>query len=101
LATQVVHPEDSVLAEVRDVSGKGLNTSYETLIKASFAPATGLAPANSASPADTGAAPYTQMEANFPLFLVWHYSFISKPWFPIKRLSTARAWPVFRKCRKV
>ena len=68
LATQVVHPEDSVLAEVRDVSGKGLNTSYETLIKASFAPRYWSGAGEFGKPADTGAAPYTQMEANFPLF---------------------------------
>ncbi|MGZ8227566.1 MAG: cytochrome c peroxidase, partial [Methylococcaceae bacterium] len=68
LATQLVHPEDSVLAELRDISGKGLNTSYETLIKASFAPRYWSGTGEFGNPAETGAAPYTHMEANFSLF---------------------------------
>lgn len=38
LANQEIHPEDSVLADLRDDSGKGLTSTYETLIKKSFNP---------------------------------------------------------------
>jgi len=68
LDIQDVHPEDSVLAELRDVSGKGLNTSYETLVKTAFAPRYWSGTGEFGKPADTGAAPYTHIEANFSLF---------------------------------
>lgn len=68
LASQDIHPEDSVFTELRDVSGKGLNTSYEALVKAAFAPRYWSGSGDFGHPADVGAAPYTQMEANFSLF---------------------------------
>lgn len=68
LDIQDIHPEDSVLAELRELSGKGLNTSYESLIKAAFAPRYWSGSGEFGKPAATGAAPYTQMEANFSLF---------------------------------
>ncbi len=67
LETQEVHVADSVLAGLRDLSGKGLNTSYESLIKTAFAPRYWSGAGDFGKPA-TNAAPYTQMEANFPLF---------------------------------
>ncbi len=68
LATQEVHAEDSVLAGLRHSSGKGLNTSYETLVKTAFAPRYWSAQGGFGQPADTTAAAYSQMEANFSLF---------------------------------
>ncbi|MDO9104102.1 MAG: cytochrome c peroxidase [Methylovulum sp.] len=68
LASQEIHPEDSVLAELRDVSGQGLNTTYETLIKAAFAPRYWSGIGQFGQPAGAGATPYTQIEANFSLF---------------------------------
>ncbi|MDD5275764.1 MAG: cytochrome c peroxidase [Methylovulum sp.] len=67
LETQHIHPADSVLAERRDLSGKGLNTSYEALIKTAFAPRYWSGVGEFGKPA-ISATPYTQMEANFPLF---------------------------------
>lgn len=67
LESQDIHPADSVLSEMRDASGKGLNTSYEALLKASFAPRYWSGTGNFGKPTGSGA-PYTQMEANFPLF---------------------------------
>ncbi|MDD2723731.1 MAG: cytochrome c peroxidase [Methylovulum sp.] len=68
LLAQEIHPEDSVLAGLRDVSGKGLDTSYEALVKASFAPRYWSGAGEFGQPADKKAAPYNQMEANFSLF---------------------------------
>jgi len=68
LASQVVHPEDSILSQLRDGSGKGLNTSYETLIKASFADRYWSGAGEFGTPAGSNAEPYSHIEANFPLF---------------------------------
>jgi cytochrome c peroxidase len=69
LASQIVHPEDSVFSQLRDISGKGLNTSYEALIKASFAPQYWSGTGAFGNPANNaGAEPYSQIEANFSLF---------------------------------
>ncbi|MEW5754751.1 MAG: cytochrome c peroxidase [Pseudomonadota bacterium] len=38
LATQAVHPQDSVLGTLRDPSGQGLAVTYEDLIKKAFKP---------------------------------------------------------------
>ena len=62
LANQEIHAEDSVLATLRDSSGKGLNTSYEKLVKAAFAPRYWSATHT------FGTAKYSQMEANFSFF---------------------------------
>lgn len=68
LDNQEIHPEDSVLAEMRDVSGKGLDTSYESLIKSAFAPRYWSGTGEFGAPSATGSVPYNQMEANFSLF---------------------------------
>ncbi len=68
LVTQDIHPEDSVLAALRDSSGKGLNTSYDTLIKTAFAPRYWSGTGEFGRPAAINTAPYSQMEANFSLF---------------------------------
>lgn len=68
LETQNIHPADSVFAALRDLSGKGLNTSYEALIKTSFAPRYWSGTGEFGKPVEAGASPYSQMEANFPLF---------------------------------
>lgn len=68
LATQQVHRQDSVLAALRDVSGKGLNTSYAALIKSAFARRYWSGEGDFGKPSEADAAPYTQMEANFSLF---------------------------------
>ena len=67
LETQAVHAEDSVLADLRDGSGKGLNTTYGQLIQRAFADRFWSGSGEFGSPAD-GASPYTQMEANFAFF---------------------------------
>jgi cytochrome c peroxidase len=68
LENQDVHLEDSVLAQLRDSSGKGLNTSYENLVKTAFASRYWSGTGVFGSPALATAAPYNQMEANFSLF---------------------------------
>jgi cytochrome c peroxidase len=68
LAKQAVHAEDSVLAALRTASGKGLNTSYEALIKTAFAPRYWAGAGEFGYPKNTPAMPYSQMEANFSLF---------------------------------
>ena len=60
LANQAVHPGDSQLAFLRDPSGKGLTTTYSTLIQAAFAPEFWDSPA-----VVNG---YSQMEQNFSLY---------------------------------
>lgn len=60
LAKQEVHPQDSRLATLRDASGKGLNTTYGTLIQAAFHPEFW----NSPETIDG----FSQMEHNFSLF---------------------------------
>ena len=69
LATQAVHPEDSVLAKLRHASGKGLNTSYQALVKTAFAQRYWKGTGDFGSPSAAPAKPYNQMEANFSLFL--------------------------------
>jgi cytochrome c peroxidase len=68
LATQVVHPEDSVFASMRHASGKGLITSYQYLVTAAFAPRYWSSKGTFGSPKAKNAIPYNQMEANFSLF---------------------------------
>jgi len=68
LAFQRVHPRDSVLATLRHDSGRGLNTTYESLIKKSFAPRFWSADQPVTLPSGSSSASYTQMEANFSLF---------------------------------
>jgi cytochrome c peroxidase len=67
LENQAVHPEDSVLRTRRDASGKGLNTTYEALIRKAFASRYWSGTGNFGAPAQ-GGAPYSQMEANFSFF---------------------------------
>jgi len=62
LATQAVHAEDSVLAGLRNSSGKGLNTTYAALIKSAFAPRYW------AGTGEVGQPAYSQLEANFSFF---------------------------------
>jgi cytochrome c peroxidase len=68
LANQEIHPEDSVLANLRDASGIGLNSNYEALVKKAFNPiywsSTQKVPAKS----DKSGKAYSQMEANFSFF---------------------------------
>jgi len=66
LETQQVHPEDSVLGSVRDVSGNGLNTSYGDLIKKAFAKKFWLGKGDFG--ASSSGVPYSHMEANFAFF---------------------------------
>jgi cytochrome c peroxidase len=68
LATQIVHPEDSVLATLRHTTGKGLNTTYQSLLKSAFAPRYWSGAGAFGSPRTAPNAPYNQMEANFSLF---------------------------------
>ena len=67
LAAQSIHNEDSVLAPLRHVSGKGLNVTYEELIRQSFASRFWEASGNFGRPGSK-LAPWTQMEANFAFF---------------------------------
>jgi cytochrome c peroxidase len=67
LVYQDVHPQDSVLAALRYPTGKGLLTSYETLIKQAFAPRYWAGKGQFGKPS-LAAPAYTQMEANFSLF---------------------------------
>ncbi len=68
LAFQRIHADDSVLGPLRHDSGRGLDTTYESLIKKSFAPRFWSAAGDLALPGDSGDTRYTQMEANFSLF---------------------------------
>jgi cytochrome c peroxidase len=68
LENQEVHLEDSVLAGLRDSSGKGLNTSYQNLIKAAFAPRYWAGAGSFGIPKGADTTPYNQSEANFSLF---------------------------------
>lgn len=67
LENQTVHAEDSVLAPLRDPSGKGLNTTYGDLIRKSFAERFWSGSGDFGTPGQ-GSAPYTQTEANFAFF---------------------------------
>lgn len=68
LATQAVHADDSVLAALRNSSGKGLNTTYESLIKTAFAPRYWSGSGNFGKPQHLKAMPYQHIEANFSFF---------------------------------
>ena len=61
LGAQAVHPADSVLGSVADPSGKGLTTTYASMISAAFLPRYW----NSAATTADG---HSLMEANFSLF---------------------------------
>ena len=65
LAEQAVTPSDSVLGTDADPSGRGLSTSYRTLIQQAFAPAWWNSGATVTGP-DGGR--FSLMEFNFPLF---------------------------------
>lgn len=67
LMKQEVHAQDSVLAKLRSPAGKGLNTTYEALIKKAFARRFWSGKGDFGTAKDGSA--YTQMEANFPFFL--------------------------------
>ena len=60
LAKQAVHLNDSILATLRDPSGKGLTTTYGALIQAAFAPEFWNSPAQVNG--------FSHMEQNFSLF---------------------------------
>jgi cytochrome c peroxidase len=66
LENQTVHAQDSVLAVRRHSSGKGLNTTYEALIKKSFAPRYWSGAGSSVLGKSGGS--FSQMEANFSFF---------------------------------
>jgi cytochrome c peroxidase len=66
LETQQVAIDDSVLGEIRDISGNGLNTTYEQLIKKAFNKNFWYAQGGYGS--SNSGATYTQMEANFAFF---------------------------------
>jgi cytochrome c peroxidase len=66
LEAQQVAIDDSVLSEIRDISGNGLNTTYEQLIKKSFNKKFWYAQGGYGN-SNSGTA-YTQMEANFAFF---------------------------------
>ena len=61
LGAQTVHPADSVLGSVADPAGKGLTTTYASMISAAFVPRYW----NSAATTADG---HSLMEANFSLF---------------------------------
>jgi cytochrome c peroxidase len=67
LDRQKVHPDDSVLAPLRDRSGKGLATHYQELIRKAFAQRYWSGNGDFGSPS-INAPSYSQMEANFPFF---------------------------------
>jgi cytochrome c peroxidase len=69
LERQHVHPQDSALGKYRHASGKGLNRTYETLVREAFAPrfwSAGAHPLFGKPP--YGAKGFTQAEANFSMF---------------------------------
>lgn len=67
LSSQMVAPDDSILADLRTVDGIGLKVNYEQLIRQAFDPAYWSGPkVPLQSPGD--ATPPRQIEANFPLF---------------------------------
>jgi cytochrome c peroxidase len=68
LANQDVHAQDSVLAGLKNASGLGLNTTYQTLIKAAFAPRYWSGTGDFGKPAAANAPAYKHIEANFSLF---------------------------------
>jgi cytochrome c peroxidase len=64
LDTQEVHGDDSVLADIKNPSGLGLSSTYESLIKKSFNPVYW----SSATPVSEKQKNYSQIEANFSFF---------------------------------
>ncbi len=68
LSSQEVHEQDSVLAKLRDKSGKGLTTTYQELVKTAFAPRYWNGTGNFGKPKAAKAVAYNQMEANFSFF---------------------------------
>lgn len=68
LRNQDVHPQDSVLAGLRLSNSKGLKTTYEALIKKSFASRYWSGKGVFGKPIAKTAPAYTQIEANFSLF---------------------------------
>jgi cytochrome c peroxidase len=68
LTYQDVHPQDSVLAGLRYPTGKGLLTTYEQLIRKSFAPRYWAGKGQFGKATEKAALAYNQMEANFSLF---------------------------------
>ena len=66
LELQKIHPEDGVLGIVRHTSGKGLNTTYEELIRKAFAKRFWSGEGDFGAPVN--GVPYTQIEANFAFF---------------------------------
>lgn len=67
LGLQKVHPLDSVLGPLSNVTAHGLSTSYESLIKRAFHERYWNSPDTIAQPTPSVAS-FTQMEANFGLF---------------------------------
>lgn len=67
LATQTVHARDSVLADIRHASGRGLDTTYGDLVRRVFSPRFWNGAGEFGGPGN-GQAPWTQTEANFALF---------------------------------
>ena len=67
LANQTVHARDSVLADFRHASGRGLNTTYGDLIRQGFSPRFWNGAGEFGGPGN-GQAAWTQAEANFALF---------------------------------
>ncbi|MEY4194610.1 MAG: hypothetical protein RLZZ226_978 [Pseudomonadota bacterium] len=68
LESQKIHPQDSVLADVRHASGKGLTKTYQTLIQTAFAPRYWSGKTLPEATAASGTAAYSQIEANFSMF---------------------------------
>lgn len=73
LANQEIHPEDSVLATLRDPSGLGLTNNYEALVKKAFNPAywsytRKTTNADSTTIIWNKGKSYSQLEANFSFF---------------------------------
>ena len=66
LENQSVHPEDSVLGKLVETSGQGLSTTYENLIRKSFAKRYWKSEGEFGQSAD--GSHYSQMQANFGLF---------------------------------
>jgi cytochrome c peroxidase len=64
LGLQKVHPQDSVLGPLSNAPRRGLSTSYEAMIKKTFAEQYW----NSTEPIETPNVVFTQMEFNFGLF---------------------------------
>ncbi|TAN47188.1 MAG: conjugal transfer protein [Methylococcaceae bacterium] len=65
LEQQEIHPQDSVLGDLRHTSGQGLDTTYAALIKQAFDRRYW---SGNGDFGKADAAPYSQMEANFSLF---------------------------------